>query len=89
MNGIVEKIGTSHSNNMYIDCGDSLITIDKRGTFDSKQQYSWTYTAPSSGPEMEFESYLITETEIKKRIETLTDGLISNEMNEAIKLFFA
>lgn len=88
MNGIIDSIKCTHSLELNIDCGDTYITISKRGTFDGKQQYSWTQTSPSTGPDMEYESFLNTKEIILTKISLLAEDVISNEQQEAVKLFF-
>ena len=89
MNGGINSVNCAHRLELNIDCGDFNIAISKRGTFDGKQQYSWTQTAPSSGPDMEYNSYLVTKHQILLKINDLCgDGLITSEQQEAIKLFF-
>ena len=88
INGIIESVKCTHGQELHIDCGDSFIYINKRGTFDHIQQYSWTQTAPTSGPDMEYESFLITKEGILTNIGLLTDHQISTEQQEAVKLFF-
>ncbi len=89
MNGIIDSVKCAHKLELNIDCGDLYITISKRGTFDGKQQYSWTETAPTCGLEMEYESFLMAKEDILREIEVLSQPkVISNEQQEAIKLFF-
>jgi hypothetical protein len=88
MNGIIDGIKCAHSIELNIDCGDTYISISKRGTFDGKKQYSWTQTSASSGPDMEYESFLITKEDILTNISLLAEDVISNEQQEAVKLFF-
>ena len=89
MNTLIDTIKCAHSLELNIDCHDTYVSIGKRGTFDNKPQYSWTQTAPTSGPDMEYNSYLVTKNEILSKINDLNgDGLITPEQQEAIKLFF-
>lgn len=89
MNGRINSVNCAHRLELNIDCGDFHVAISKRGTFDGKQQYSWTETAPTSGLDMEYESYLMPKEDILREIAVLSHPeVISNEQQEAIKLFF-
>lgn len=88
MNGGINSVNCAHRLELNIDCGDFNIAISKCGTFDGKQQYSWTETAPSSGPDMEYESYLMTKEDIIREIAVLSHHRNNIEHQEAVKLFF-
>lgn len=87
-NGLIESITCTHGQELHIDCGDSFIYINKRGTFNGQDQYSWTQTAPTSGLEMDYESFIITKEGILTNINAITDYQITKEQHEAVKLFF-
>ena len=85
---IIEKMSNVHMNTICIDCGDLYITVEKRGSFDNIQQYSWSETSPNEGHEMGYNSKLITKDLILQRIEMLAGDKISDAEALAVKLFF-
>lgn len=87
-NGLVESVKCTHGQELQIDCGDSFICINKRGTFDHIQQYSWTRISPTSGTQMDYESFLISKENILTNINMITEHELSTEQIEAVKLFF-
>ena len=88
MNGIVEWIKCQNHQALNIFCGDSHVSIEKRGSFNHIQQYSWTQTSPNAGDEMDYESFLITKEGILTNIGLMADDQITSEQQEAVKLFF-
>jgi len=89
MEKIIETLSLKNKRTLCLDLGDTYITIENRGTFNGKRQFSWSALAPTEGMECFYDSTLIGETGLKTRIELLSGGKISDMQKHAIDLFLA
>jgi hypothetical protein len=85
---LINKISSVKSDILAIDCGDTYITVEKRGFFDGKDIFSWTSISPTVGSTCDYNSHLVTEQEVKRNIEIMTNGYTTVEIELAIDHFF-
>lgn len=74
--------------NLLINLDDTFITIEKRGTHNNKEYFSWSSLEPSESTEMLYSSELIDNETLTKRLSMVsyTKDLLPEEQY-AIKLF--
>jgi len=75
--------------NLLINLDDTFVTIEKRGTYNNKELFSWSCIEPTESTEMAYSSELIDEEALTRRLSMIsyTKDLLPEEQH-AIKIFF-
>lgn len=74
--------------NLLINLDDTFITIEKRGTYNNKEYFSWSSLEPSESTEMLYSSELIDNETLTKRLSMVSYAKdLLPEEQYAIKLF--